>query len=260
MPYGGIGFASHIMTYLTVLCLALGASPIFPWQNLKYKRFNILVATVGLIATVTLSTLSIVRCRQSWPLLLIALWKLILSLTLSFMTIHAATTIEERGRETTDETKEKKFTRILWWLFLYAIGMIIGLTGLGKLVKDQFDDNQKLRIITYAFVGVSAIFPFFVIIGLIIEVVEACSSTSTPSDQQPNSPVRKASENIFDNLMAAVFGIPGVVILCFGALFAFYSDWALAAMTGDMSGSPSSDNAIFFWCYFAAKRLPIFSF
>jgi len=45
----------------------------------------------------------------------------------------------------------------------------------------------------------------------------------------------------------------------FIALSAFYSDWCLGLMLGDLLGVPSSDNAPFYWIYFAAKRLSMFS-
>jgi hypothetical protein len=45
-----------------------------------------------------------------------------------------------------------------------------------------------------------------------------------------------------------------------GILGAFYSDWVLAAIAGKLTGAPSSDNSALYWSYFAAKRLPSFSF
>ena len=42
-------------------------------------------------------------------------------------------------------------------------------------------------------------------------------------------------------------------------LAALYSDFVLGMAAGNMTGWPSSDNAVFYWIYIAAKRLPLFS-
>ena len=50
------------------------------------------------------------------------------------------------------------------------------------------------------------------------------------------------------------------VIFCLGAVI--YSDWALAAIAGNMIGMPDGNNVIvniLFWSYFIAKRLPMLS-
>jgi hypothetical protein len=43
-------------------------------------------------------------------------------------------------------------------------------------------------------------------------------------------------------------------------LITLYTDWVLVVLVGDWVGVPSSDNQVFYWTYFAAKRLPILSF
>jgi hypothetical protein len=50
-----------------------------------------------------------------------------------------------------------------------------------------------------------------------------------------------------------------ILIILFGAMGAFYSDWILGAIAGKWSGMPSGDNEWLYWSYFAAKRLPMFS-
>ena len=55
-----------------------------------------------------------------------------------------------------------------------------------------------------------------------------------------------------ENLLWTVFVVTSSIFI---ALSAFYSDWCLGLMLGDLTGMPSSDNAPLYWTYFAAKRL-----
>ena len=40
LPYGGLGFTSHVLTYLTVFCLSHGRTPLMPWRPLDGERFQ----------------------------------------------------------------------------------------------------------------------------------------------------------------------------------------------------------------------------
>jgi hypothetical protein len=42
-------------------------------------------------------------------------------------------------------------------------------------------------------------------------------------------------------------------------LSALYADWVLGCIAENLVGAPSSDNAMFYWTYFFAKRLPMLS-
>ena len=68
---------------------------------------------------------------------------------------------------------------------------------------------------------------------------------------------------VADDMYGRIFGSGltslSVLLGCLGVLGAFYSDWILAAIAENMSGSPSADNAALYWSYFVAKRLPFFS-
>jgi len=45
-----------------------------------------------------------------------------------------------------------------------------------------------------------------------------------------------------------------------GMFAAFYSDWIIAAISGNYTGVPDMSNIGFFVAYYIAKRLPLFSF
>jgi hypothetical protein len=47
-------------------------------------------------------------------------------------------------------------------------------------------------------------------------------------------------------------------LMFLGAPTALWSDWVLAGLADNLIGVPSSDNAVLYFGYFAAKRLPFF--
>jgi hypothetical protein len=51
LPYGAWGFASHILTYYTVICLAKGISPALPWRELERRNWNVFLGVSGMAFT-----------------------------------------------------------------------------------------------------------------------------------------------------------------------------------------------------------------
>jgi hypothetical protein len=283
LPFGAIGMVSHVLTYLTVICLASGRSPLMPWKKLGHKKLNITFAMLGLCISFPMAVLTMVRCRNSWAFILIAVWKVTLSFTLSVMTIHAARLIEPSiqyarsvftghaadryyappppdhyksadnvalladGEPSTEYAtrsakSRRQFRDIWWWLFFYFLGSIVGFTGVMDLVKNHLADPNmgQLRTVTYVFVGVSG---GLTLLALVFACLGTCSSGSSA----------------FSN-MVAVSGLTLLFsLIVLTVLFAFYTDWVLATLDGDILGYPSSDNAVFYWAYFAAKRVPMLS-
>jgi hypothetical protein len=70
LPYGGLGFLSHVITYWTIGCLSYGRSPITT-KRIKHWKFDLALALLGLIGSVTLSLITILRCRQRWNFVLL---------------------------------------------------------------------------------------------------------------------------------------------------------------------------------------------
>ena len=75
LPYGALGCASHTLTYYTILCLSQT-----PLSILPHPFF-----TADLVSIVT-----ILRCRNTWQLLLVAVWKLDVSLLNGVTAVHVA--------------------------------------------------------------------------------------------------------------------------------------------------------------------------
>jgi hypothetical protein len=90
LPYGGLGFVSHVLTYYTIVCLWNGRKPMMPWRPVKYSWFDLTLGVVGLCASTAMSIVTIVKCRNTWQLLVIAVWKLSVSFLNGITAIHVA--------------------------------------------------------------------------------------------------------------------------------------------------------------------------
>lgn len=249
LPYGGIGFASHILTYYTITMLAFQRRPWAPWIRNTHSGLDILLTVISLIATIIVSVLTIIRCRSRWQFIAIAAWKLDLSLTLGFLSLHAALLLRSEKHQGGDMynyyedamefVSDDRF-KVLFWLLLYIPGVAAGMSGLLSLVAETIGSNHNVLVVTAVFGSVTL--TCAAIVGLIV-----CFAQFDEDDS-------KALSLIFSGLSAV-----GVALMGLGVLGAFYSDWILGAIANNMSGAPSSDNAALYWSYFIAKRLPFFS-
>ncbi|KAF2671237.1 hypothetical protein BT63DRAFT_210961 [Microthyrium microscopicum] len=238
LPYGGYGFLSHVLTYYTVICTMFGRRPFAPWSELQKGRFDIFLTIFSTLGTIIPASFTISSCRNRWQFILLGVWKLMLALCSNFSVLHQAIAVRNGGAHTDGEAA--------WTLIVYILGTIIGLVGLFSLVAEGIPYDSKIRIVTYVFggiVGVPAIaFTMWLIWCLFASPFIWCCAYDRKSKY------------------AATWG--GVSFSIFVGLFtllaAFYSDWSLAAITHNWSGSPSDDNKVLYWTYFAAKRLLLF--
>jgi len=90
LPYGGLGFTSHILTYYTVICLGFGRKPFWPCKPISQGNFDLFLAVAGLLVGFIISTITMVRCRNHWQLVAIAVWKLGMSLFNNIVGVHIA--------------------------------------------------------------------------------------------------------------------------------------------------------------------------
>jgi len=237
LPYGALGFVSHLLTYYTITCVCCGIRPYQPWKELQYSRFNLVLAILGLLGGVPLSIFTMVRCESTRPLLLMAIWKLTMSVTNGTVAIHAALSLRSaRGTTSKDLGDDSENHPMLvegvthgdvdknayMWIAVYIIGVIIGSVGLIPLVKQHYALEPHLKTLTLCFGVPIAI---MLVIGILFSSV----------------------------LLGA-----GIVIAV--TLYAFYSDWAIGLMAHNITGVPSSDVAPFYYAYFILKRLTMFSF
>jgi hypothetical protein len=227
LPYGGIGFLSHVLTYWTVGFLFAGRSPLPPWSELEHNGFNMITASISLCGTLSITIFTMVSCQNDWQFVLIAFWKLTMSITLSSVCIHRNLLMKD---DYSPESEEP-----FYWLIFYACGVITGFTGLVSLVIQSWE-TQSVVLITEIFGGIAGF----------IAVICVFVSCSMYIDGQ------EFSESGYSYIQT----VGGWV----GILSALYCDWILGAIADNMIGAPSSDVAVLYWIYFVAKRLPLFSF
>jgi hypothetical protein len=264
LPYGGLGFASHILTYYTVGLIWAGKRPLKPWKDLDWAKWDVMLGIVTLIFSIGIATFTIIRCRNRWQFMLIAIWKIFMSAMLGFSTITAGLAVRRHqkdktdraahpdrvpfiqqsgiemtnrntGRDTTSDgvrKKEKPSNPSAWWVLLYLPGLITGLVGLFSLVKENWD-NSTIRLITYVMWGVPG--------GVC--VLFACFVCAVVDSK--------------DRTLGGSFTLIGSVVAGVGIVGAWYNDWILAAIAENYSGLPSSDNAVLYWGYFIAKKIPL---
>jgi hypothetical protein len=96
LPYGALGCTSHILTYYTILCLRFGRKPHWPFSRIHFSQLDLVLVVVGLGVTTAVSIVTILRCRNTWQLLVIAVWKLDMSLLNGITAVHVAVLMRRR--------------------------------------------------------------------------------------------------------------------------------------------------------------------
>lgn len=234
LPYGGIGFVSHILTYYTAYMIVLRKSPLLPrpGTDLQHSRIGFALGLLSLIGTVPITAMTMGACRYRWQLVCIGVWKLTMSFTFCTLCFHQSILLAMEGTRI-DHRRQGK---IMLWFFLYHAGTIVGMVGLLDLVSQLFSQSRDIRIITGVFGGATL---------LILLLYTFFITVFTPKFWGSHS-------SLWNFFLGANF-----LYFFFGA---FYSDCILAAISRSWSGAPSSDIAIIYWVHFAAKRLPLLSF
>lgn len=113
LPYGALGFVSHFLTYYTIVCLWFGRSPLWPWRKVKYSRFDLWLGLLGLLIATGLAIFTLVRCRNTWQLLTIAVWKLSMSLLNGLTAINVATVVLKADVDDDGNTKTSAYWVVL---------------------------------------------------------------------------------------------------------------------------------------------------
>ena len=150
LPYGALGFVSHVLTYYTIACLWYGRKPLWPFSRVTFSRFDLALGGFGLLISTLLTIVTIVRCKDTWELLVIAIWKMGMSLLNGVTAVHVAGLFilekirlkrakkqkQREGSEASDTTDHEKeggaatdkeapievvidpMRRVFWWIIL----------------------------------------------------------------------------------------------------------------------------------------------
>lgn len=239
LPYGGVGNASHILTYWTLGCLFFYRRPWMPWSKLHAGKIDLALGIIQLLASGAVASFTIIRCQSRWQFVLLAVGRLQNSLTLGYCAIHTSLKIIHDKSET-----HKRLSALPYMIHFAALP---GLVGLASLIanlwqacecKDQdacnvcldwpWGYNPPIQIISYVFFAAVAV----LVIALLYCMLRRCSSRR--------------------NVKAYVFHIICGLISLFLAL---WTDWILAAIADNLVGVPSGDVAILYWV--RLKKAPL---
>jgi len=234
LPFGALGFISHILTYYTLVCLWYGRKPLWPFHKISNTKLDLALGAIGIILCIVMSMVTIINCKNTWQLLVIAVWKLSMSLLNGLTALHVAILIV--GNPDPEAESPMKTKQAAWWVVLYVPGMIAGMSGLMSLVAktaDKIPQVLGLTLAFYAIVGAS------LIVSILSMMIICWWGGGSPGK-------------------VALTGCV-VTLALFIVLSAFYSDWCLGLMLDNLWGTPSSDKSAFYWTYFVAKRLSMFS-
>jgi hypothetical protein len=97
LPYGGIGFLSHLLTYWAIFCLYFGRKPLWPSSSTEYSWPDLGLGKFSLFTTVAMSIISMVHCKNAWQFVLLATLKLTLSVFLGSVAINGSFTLMKEG-------------------------------------------------------------------------------------------------------------------------------------------------------------------
>jgi hypothetical protein len=129
LPYGGLGFASHVLTYYTIACLAFGRRPLWPFKRINHSIFGFGLSAVGLVGGLLVTVVTIHRCRNHWQLLVLAIWKLSMSLFNGIAGLHVAIAGFWEARSNVEKEVPKVRLGVFYWFaicqFSFYYGLII---------------------------------------------------------------------------------------------------------------------------------------
>ncbi|TFK68120.1 hypothetical protein BDN72DRAFT_769796, partial [Pluteus cervinus] len=249
LPYGGLGFTSHVLTYYTLFCLWNVVSPLWPVRKVRYSKFDIILSSIGLTTSSGMAIYTLVKCRNSWQLLTIGVWKLtvslmngITSLNVAVLVFKATREAKRRAKAAASEAEETgspespsekvddsnkpsayfttpNLNATYYWIYVCAPGAFAGMAGITSLAIPQMHDHKVLGL-TIGFYG-------FMGINFVISVIIAIAEGKGP----------------FTTFFTAL-GIAAVILSMVGP---FYADWALGVLVGNLAGLPTKDNAAFYW-------------
>ncbi|TFK69632.1 hypothetical protein BDN72DRAFT_840114 [Pluteus cervinus] len=255
LPYGGLGFVSHLLTYYTVTCLCAGRRPLWPLHKINASRLDIVLGLVSLCVTTAMGVITLVRCRHSWQLFTIGIWKL--GINGRDLPRNEGVSIPELPTRRVSPRKENAFTVALgailnaspytislWWGVLYVHCMYVGLAGLIALLVKHWSTASG------SFIGLTVTWSCITVLATVGSYLFA--DRITPKGLGPHSRYETREDEIS---LGSAYGVG----LSFIVLSALYCDWALGIMTGNLAGLPSKDNSALYWTYFLFKRLTMFS-
>ena len=272
LPYGVLGFISHLLTYYSTILNALGRRPFLPGRKQERTTLNIALAFAQLVTTVIPAALTVARCRGEFQR--IAVWMVFTSVTSSLAMIIGASRrlykhhyklgadptivaevyplqthdddpeyIEPEGEaDRAARKRERHWYIVAGWLIglFFLIGCLIGLSGVFRIVRDVWDVSAAVKKVTLAF-----FLPAFC-----LALFTLCLPFAIDAGSMAGSCI-----TLWSFLM---FAVQFVMICLFATLL--YMDLILAAVTGRWSGLATGSGLValvLYWVYFLGERISL---
>ena len=257
LPYGAVGFASHILTYYCLIINLRGKGPLAPWKDQENQGRNLLLCGLQLVSTVIIAALAGKRCDTSDDFEMLTAWLIATSIASALAgVLGRGTWLFARQKKTTfgDEyamkyqqpseqptvpdnrmRRREKYGQWLTWGVVggdWLAGCILGLLAALNTLILVYETVPAARNVSIGF-GVC----------ILIAIVVGLSACRRDRDRSRMS-------------RFAIF----VLVIFLYCLF--YIDWLVAAVMGNWAGVPTAlDRAgqVLFWTYFAFKRLALFT-
>jgi hypothetical protein len=278
LPYGALGFISHILTYYTILLLGEGRSPLRPWTKLKHSSFDFCVSVLGLIGTMVLAIFTLVRCSHHWQLLLIGIWKLCMSVLNGVSAIYVSIVLRIDGKKA--ERTQHQNSESSPDLSIAAVvedGQSSSqeapiASGDEKVKKMDFSPDGVWGLVgacewchQFQNVGQLLMIPpdfFGVVVGLTGLISLIIHNWADHTKLHIITYVFSGAFVFFPLSFCLKYGFKdgyGLVLMAFIILAAPYGDWALGTMSDNLLGVPSGDSSALYWSYFILKRFTMLS-
>jgi hypothetical protein len=283
LPYGGIGFASHILTYYTMAALLCGRRPLCPWKRLKHAKRDQILGIIQLVATIIITSLAIHKCLQEWPFAVLGVWMLTTSIAISVLTMGMP--YFYRPRCQTVMASEGEAISLDWQPGMESYRREAIRPNLRRAMASERREAIRLRAALSFSEGAGCLLVFVALLwffGCVAGIVAILFVTG-PQYNYETEYVGPGPMYIVTCVFGGLCFFPLVVVglqacLCrdscepgncckalvltppFICLFALiWMDWSLGIVTGNLAGAPSDNVKALYWSYFAAKRLGLLS-
>jgi hypothetical protein len=280
LPYGAVGFCSHLITYYTMIALIFGRTPLAPWRRLEFPISGFITGAASLLGTTIVTSISISRCAGELPFRLVGAWMLMTSIAVSITTISApyAFGISRQELLTEKENKERYKRERKSYDVIAAARMAeseakftVPEVELQMYIEDPARKAKRAlgQIALFWVLMIWVAGSIMGVYGVVLFCQGKWSSISVVSTVTLvfTCVVFWPLYIIFWSLFTGGMKKEKISILLMIQLFLVCSlgllwmDWTIASMTGNLIGVPGhKDGAVnrkLAWLYFGLKRLPL---